>query len=160
LEIGNTDKLAMFCAEAKKAGIDILPPCVNGSEVDFLAGENAIRYSLAALKNIGALAVESLVKERIAAGAVKSLADFAERCNTRALNKRALETLSAAGAFDALEADRALVNGNVEQMLALANRLAANAAQGTGDLFGGAEARAQLDMRPVPSWTPMERLQR
>jgi DNA polymerase III subunit alpha len=160
LDLGNTDKLAMFAAEAKKAGIAILPPCVNASEVDFLAGEMAIRYSLAALKNIGAQAVESLVKERIGNGPFKDLGNFAERCNTKALNKRALETLSAAGAFDALEDNRALVNGNVEQILALANRLAANAAQGTRDLFGGgAAAPPQLDMRPVPAWTPMERLQ-
>jgi DNA polymerase III subunit alpha len=159
LELGNTDKLAMFAAEAKKAGIAILPPCVNASEVDFLAGETAIRYSLAALKNIGAQAVESLVKERIGNGPFKDLGDFAQRCNTKALNKRALETLSAAGAFDVLEEDRALVNGNVEQILALANRLAANEAQGTRDLFG-ATAPPQLDMRPVAAWTPMERLQR
>jgi DNA polymerase-3 subunit alpha len=160
LEIGNTDKLAMFCAEAKKAAIAILPPCINASEVGFLAGEKAIRYSLAALKNIGSQAVEWLVKERGAGGPFTDLADFARRCNTRVLNKRALETLSAAGAFDALERNRALVHGNVEQLLALANRLAANAAQGTGDLFGaGEEARPQLDMRPLAPWTEMERLQ-
>jgi DNA polymerase III subunit alpha len=68
--------------------------------------------------------------------------------------------LSAAGAFDALEANRALVYGNVEQLLAFANRLAANEAQGTGDLFGGGGAgEAAIDMRPTETWTPMERLQ-
>jgi len=165
LDAGNTDKLAMYTSEAKKSGIAILPPCVNASEVDFLASEKAIRYSLAALKNIGAQAVESIVAERTANGPFKDLSDFAGRCNTKALNKRALETLAAAGAFDALEANRALVYGNVEQMLAFANRLAANAAQGTGDLFGaggagGSEAaRAQIDMRSLKAWTPMERLQ-
>ena len=94
-------------------------------------------------------------------GPFKDLSDFAGRCNTKALNKRALETLAAAGAFDALEPNRALVHGNVEQMLAFANRQAANAAQGTGDLFGGGERRRrpQIDMRPLKAWTPMERLQ-
>src|SRR5262245_20937276 len=160
LDMGNTDKLAMYTAEASKADIAILPPCSNASDVDFLAGERSIRYSLAALKNIGSQAVESLVAERRAGGAFANLSDFARRCNVRALNKRALETLSAAGAFDELEANRALVYGNVEQLLAFANRLAANEAQGTGDLFGGpGVGEEKIDMRPVPSWTPMERLQ-
>jgi DNA polymerase III subunit alpha len=160
LDMGNTDKLAMYTAEANKASIAILPPCINASEVDFLAGVGSIRYSLAALKNIGAQAVESIVGERRAGGQFRDLSDFARRCNTKALNKRALETLSAAGAFDALEANRALVYGNVEQLLAFANRLAANEAQGTGDLFGGGGAgEAAIDMRPTETWTPMERLQ-
>jgi DNA polymerase-3 subunit alpha len=167
LDMGNTDKLAMYTSEARKSGIEILAPSVNASEVDFLAEppakgkeRGAIRYSLAALKNIGAQAVESLVAERSAEGRFCDLSDFASRCNTKAINKRALETLSAAGAFDAFESNRALVHGNVEQMLAFANRLAANKAQGTADLFGGgATARAQMDVRAVTPWTPMERLQ-
>jgi DNA polymerase-3 subunit alpha len=167
LDMGNTDKLAMYTSEARKSGIEILAPSVNASEVDFLAEppakgkeRGAIRYSLAALKNIGAQAVESLVAERSAEGRFRDLSDFASRCNTKAINKRALETLSAAGAFDAFESNRALVHGNVEQMLAFANRLAANKAQGTADLFGGgATARAQMDVRVVTPWTPMERLQ-
>ena len=160
LDMGNTDKLAMYTAEAKKSGIAIEPPCINACEVDFLAGESAIRYSLAALKNIGAQAVQSLVAERTANGPFRDLSDFAGRCNTKALNKRALETLAAAGAFDVLEANRALVHGNVEPMLAFATRLADNAAQGTGDLFGGGgQARQQMDIRPVKAWTPMEVLQ-
>jgi DNA polymerase III subunit alpha len=161
LDSGNTDKLAMFTAEATKAGIKILPPCINASEVDFGAGEKSIRYSLAALKNIGAAAVESIVAEREANGAFKDLSDFAARISTKALNKRALETLAAAGAFDTLEKSRALVHGNVEQILACASRLAANAAQGTDDLFGGGStARPQVDVRPQPAWPPMDRLQR
>ncbi|KAB2917093.1 MAG: DNA polymerase III subunit alpha [Hyphomicrobiaceae bacterium] len=166
LDMGNTDKLAMYTAEARRSGITIEPPCVNASEVDFLAEppktgkeRGAIRYSLAALKNIGAQAVESLVAERAANGPYKDLSDFAGRCNTKAINKRGLETLSAAGAFDIFEPDRALVHGNVDQMLAFANRQAANEAQGTSDLFGGGMSRAQMDVRPIKAWTPMEKLQ-
>ncbi len=102
LDMGNTDKLAMYASEAKKSGIALLPPCINASEVDFLSGDKTIRYSLAALKNIGAQAVESVVAERTAQGPYKDLSDFAGRCNPKALNKRALETLSSAGAFDAV----------------------------------------------------------
>ncbi|HEX6001666.1 MAG TPA: DNA polymerase III subunit alpha [Hyphomicrobiaceae bacterium] len=162
LDMGNTDKLAMFTAEARKSGIAIEPPCVNASEVDFLPSEKAIRYSLAALKGLGAQAVETLVAERNANGAFTDLSDFAGRSDPKALNKRAMETLAAAGAFDSLERNRALVQGNVDALMAFANRTAENAAQGTADLFGGAggaEARAQVDLRPIRAWTPMEKLQ-
>ena len=144
LDTGNTDKLSVFAAEARRSGIAVKPPCVNASAVDFLPepsrGEGepgAIRYSLAALKNIGTAAVASIVEERTNAGPFKDLSDFAARLNAKALNKRALETLAAAGAFDALNPDRALVYSHVDQILALANRLASDAATGISDLFGG-----------------------
>nr|PZN86614.1 MAG: DNA polymerase III subunit alpha [Pseudomonadota bacterium] len=168
LDMGNTDKLSVFAAEARRSGIVVKPPCVNESAVDFLPepsrGEGqpgAIRYSLAALKNIGTAAVESIVEERRKGGPFKDLSDFAARLNAKALNKRALETLAAAGAFDALTPDRALVFNNVDQILALANRLASDAETGISDLFGGALASApQLDLRPTKPWTPMERLEK
>jgi len=167
LDMANTDKLAMFAAEARKSGIEVRPPCVNASEVDFGAEPGrdgkpgAIRYSLAALKNIGAGAVETIVAARGSGGDYRDLSDFASRLDTKALNKRALETLAAAGAFDGLEKNRALVHGNVDQMLALAQRLQANAAQGTDDLFGGGgAAKPKIDLRPAKMWTPMERLEK
>jgi DNA polymerase-3 subunit alpha len=206
LDAGNTDKLAMFAAEARKSGIRVLPPCVNESGVEFLAvppahvplplvgragvggiptaaaqrspppdlphkGEGkvgggqeprgAIRYALAALKNIGASAVETIVESRNAKGPYKSLSDFSARINTKAVNKRALETLAAAGAFDAFEPSRALVYANVEGMIALANRISDNAAMGTSDLFGGAgDSAATLDLKAAEAWTPMEKLQK
>ena len=165
LDMANTDKLAQFAAEAKKSGIVVKPPCVNASEVDFLAEPSrssgqpgAIRYSLAALKNIGAAAVSTIVAERKAKGRYPGLADFASRVSPKALNKRALETLAAAGAFDALEPNRALVHANVESILALAQRREANTASGTDDLFGGGGTGPQLDLRPAQAWTPMEKL--
>ena len=126
LDMSNTDKLAQFAAEARRHGIEVKPPCVNASDVDFLAepappasepltdgakaARGAIRYSLAALRNIGASAVSTIVTERTAKGRYKSLDDFATRLNPKAINKRALETLAAAGALDALEKNRALVS--------------------------------------------------
>ncbi|MEE8579390.1 MAG: DNA polymerase III subunit alpha, partial [Hyphomicrobium sp.] len=164
LDMGNTDKLAVFATEARKSGIEVKPPCVNASDVDFLAEPSeepdklgTIRYSLAALKNIGAGAVSTIVSERTAHGRYGTLADFASRLNPKALNRRALETLSSAGAFDRLEPDRALVHSNVDMMLALAQRREANTASGTDDLFGIGDAAPQLDLRPAKAWTPMVR---
>jgi DNA polymerase-3 subunit alpha len=166
LDMGNTDKLAVFASEAKKSGIAVKPPCVNTSEVDFLAEPpapgakaGAVRYSLAALKNIGAGAVQSIVDERTAAGHYKTLGDFAARLNPKALNKRGLETLAEAGAFDGLEANRALVLANVEAIAALAARTQSDKASGTTDLFAGGGAAPKLDLRAAKGWTPMERLQ-
>ncbi len=158
LDMDNTDKLALFAGEARKSRIRVLPPCVNASEVDFLAEPGAIRYSLAALKNIGAGAVGTIVAAREEKGPFKSLADFASRFDAKALNKRGLETLSAAGAFDALEPNRALAHGNVEGLIALANRVSSDAKAGTTDLFAGGSAAPKLDLRKVQPWTPVDRL--
>ncbi|MGE3708116.1 MAG: DNA polymerase III subunit alpha [Hyphomicrobiaceae bacterium] len=175
LDMANTDKLAGFAAEARRSGIDVMPPCINLSGVEFgvvppnrqadgSSGKNgAIIYALAALKNIGASAVETVVTERAANGPFTDLSDFSRRLNPKAMNKRALETLAAAGSFDKLEPNRALAHGNVENMLALANRLAQSEASGIADLFGGGgggQQRPAMDIRPVRGWTPMERLEK
>ncbi len=92
LDMSNTDKLAMFAAEARKSAIPVKPPCIYASAIDFLveppskAGEpGAIRYSLAALKNIGAGAVATIVEQRDEKGPFKSLGDFASRISPMAL---------------------------------------------------------------------------
>ncbi|MEM7748914.1 MAG: DNA polymerase III subunit alpha, partial [Pseudomonadota bacterium] len=169
LDMGTTDKLAIFASEARKSNIAVKLPCVNESGVDFSSeapkedgGAGAIRYSLAALKNIGSGAVEAIVRERTENGRYEDLSDFARRIEPKSLNRRGLETLSSAGAFDALEDDRANVHGNAEQILALSNRLATNQASGIDDLFGGngSANKPQLDIRRTKRWTPMERLER
>jgi DNA polymerase III subunit alpha len=171
LDMANTDKLAMFAAEARRSGITIKPPCINASAVDFLAEPpqegaktGAIRYSLAALKNIGSGAVETIVQTRAKGGAYKDLNDFARRFQAKALNKRGLETLAAAGAFDGVEPNRALVAGNVDQILNTASQIQKDAEVGQGSLFGGgpsqsgAAEESLLKLRPAQMWTPMERL--
>jgi len=174
LEMGNTDKLALFASEARRSGIEVKPPCVNSSDVDFLAElsaapdkPGAIRYSLAALKNIGTAAVSTIVAERSAHGSYASLDEFASRVSPKALNKRALETLAAAGAFDAIEANRALVYTNVDQLLSEAGQIAEDEDIGQGSMLGAMSApssdsagssKALLKLRPAQAWTPMERL--
>ena len=165
LDMGNTDKLSMFASEARKSGIAMRPPSVNVSGVDFGAeppeGDaktGAIRYSLAALKNIGAGAVETIVNEREANGPFVSLADFASRVDAKALNKRAIETLAKGGAFDELEPNRALVAANTDTILAMAQRRTSDEAQGTTDLFGGSGKPVDMVLRSADAWTPMERL--
>ena len=103
LDMGNTDKLAEFRAEAERLGIKVEPPSINRSGVEFDVEGNAIYYALAALRGVGRQAVDTIVAARGDQPFV-DLADFAGRINPRALNKRVLESLAASGAFDALRA--------------------------------------------------------
>ena len=171
LELGNTDKLAGFAAEARKSGIAIRPPCVNASAVEFGAvpgsdgKAGAIVYALAALKNIGAAAVETIVAERETRGPFTDLSDFARRFSPKAVNKRALETLASAGAFDELEANRALVHGNVDVMLGEAGQRGADNAVGQFSMLcamaaGSKKESTALKLKPTKQWTPMERLEK
>ncbi len=165
LDMANTDKLAMFANEARKMGIAVTTPCVNASDVEFTVEppkddkqRGAIRYALAAIKGIGAVAVKTVVEERRSNGPYKDLSDFSRRFDATAFNKRNLETMAVGGAFDALEANRALVHGNIDQVVGLGKRLAESAATGIADLFGGSGGGTKMDMRPAKMWTPTERL--
>src|SRR5947209_568981 len=106
--MGNTDKLAEFRAEAERLGIKLQLPSINRSGVAFDVDAGTIHYALAALKGVGNQAVEAIVAAR-GSQAFRDLADFAGRVSPRAINKRMIESLAAAGAFDALEPNRARV---------------------------------------------------
>ncbi len=121
LDMGNTDKLSEFRAEARRLGIKVDPPSVNRSGVTFDVEGNTIHYALAALKGVGRQAVEAIVEAR-GNRPFADLADFAGRINPRAVNKRVLESLAASGAFDALEGNRARVFAAVDGLLAVAQR--------------------------------------
>jgi DNA polymerase-3 subunit alpha len=159
LDLGNTDKLMQFRAEAQRMGVKLLPPSVNASGVDFAVKDGAIVYSLAALRNVGAGAIEHLVRVRNEGGPFASIGDFARRIDNRMLNKRALESMAKAGAFDALNPNRAQVLDAVESILAMANRAASAAAAGQNDLFGGSKSSSgELVMPRREAWLPMDRL--
>jgi len=164
LDMGNTDKLAEFRSEAARLGIAVEPPSVNQSGVEFDVAGSTIRYALAALKGVGRAAVESIVAARgergFADNGFADLADFARRINPRAVNKRVLESLAAAGAFDALERDRARALAAVDVVLATAQRVHDAAESGQAELFGGAAAPEPLKIPDVPGFLPAERLQR
>ena len=106
LDMGNTDKLSEFRAEAERLGIKVEPPSINRSGVEFDVEGNTIHYALAALRGVGRQAVDRIVAAR-ADRPFADLADFGGRINPRAINKRVLESLAAAGAFDAIEPNRA-----------------------------------------------------
>jgi DNA polymerase-3 subunit alpha len=159
LDMGNTDKLAEFRAEAERIGVKVMSPSINRSGVVFDADGNAILYALSALKGVGRQAVEAIVEAR-GEKPFSELADVAARINPRAINKRVLESLAAAGAFDAIEPNRARAFGAVDAMLAAAQRAHDDAASGQRELFGGAVRQPALSAPAVEPWLPAERLQR
>jgi DNA polymerase-3 subunit alpha len=159
LAMGNTDKLAEFRAEAERLAIKVESPSINRSGVEFDVAGNTIHYALAALRGVGRQAVDSILGAR-GERPFADLADFARRINPRAVNKRVLESLVAAGAFDTIEKNRARAFAAVDTMLATAQRTHEDAAIGQSELFGGAAAPAPIVLPAVEAWLPAERLQR
>ncbi len=158
-DMANTDKLSEFRAEAQRLGVKVEPPSVNRSGVMFDVDGDTIHYALAALKGVGRQAVEAIVEAR-SAGPFRDITDFAGRINPRAINKRVLESLAAAGAFDALESNRARVHAGVDAILAAAQRRYESAEVGQNELFGGPSMREELRLPGLDAWLPAERLQR
>ena len=158
LDKSNTDKLAEFRNEARRLNIRVEPPSINRSGVDFDVDAGAIRYALSAVKGAGEAQAHSLVATR-AGRPFASLGEMASRINPRDVNKKMLESLAAAGAFDDLEADRARAFGSVEPMLGVANRLHEEVEAGQSALFGNAETPTLRVSAPV-SWSAAERLRR
>src|SRR5450432_1757819 len=159
LDMSNTDKLAEFRGEAQRLGIKVEAPSVNRSGVAFTVEGNTIHYALAALKGVGTQAVEAIVAAR-GDKPFADISDFARRINPRAVNKRVLESLAAAGAFEALEPNRARAFAAVDVMLAAAQRSHESTTLGQNELFGGPSNREKLAMPAVEAWLPADRLQR
>jgi DNA polymerase-3 subunit alpha len=168
LDLSNTDKLNLFRQEVDRLGFRTLPPDINRSEAVFSveypdgpAGKGCVRYALAAVRNVGLAAMEAVVAERTANGPFASLWDFARRIDARQINKRQLENLAKAGAFDALEANRARVLASVETMLRLAQSAAEERTTNQMNIFGGPAGGKMADP-PLPQVADMklhERLQ-
>jgi DNA polymerase-3 subunit alpha len=160
LDMGNTDKLAEFRAEADRLGIKTDPPSINRSGMEFEVENGTIIYALAALKGVGTQAVESIIAAR-SERKFSDLTDFTTRINPRAVNKRVLESLAAAGAFDQFEPNRARVFAAVDVMLGRAQRSYETAAVGQNELFGDTVGTREAVVLPnVEPWLPAERLQR
>jgi DNA polymerase-3 subunit alpha len=159
LDMSNTDKLAEFRGEAARLGIKVEPPSINRSYAVFEVEGQAIRYALAALKGVGTQAVESIVSAR-GETPFSDLGDFARRINPRAINKRVLESLATAGAFDELESNRTRSFAAIDTLLGVAQRSHEAASLGQNELFGGPTAREPLRVAEVEPWLPAERLRR
>jgi DNA polymerase III subunit alpha len=174
-EINNTDKISVFVGECKRMGIAILPPDINRSSLKFTPemGEGprcpdgrsaetaptytAIRYGLAAIKNVGENAMQLSISERERNGDFMSLEDFCSRLGTRVANRKLLESLIKAGAFDFLDRDRAELCACIDQALASSAAAHRDRAAGQVSLFAEMESAASRK-RPVRPWSKHEKL--
>ena len=160
-DMAQTDKLALFVEDIRRSGVECRPPDVNASRADFSVEDGKVRYALGALKGVGEKAMEALVAEREANGPFKSLDDFAERIDPKLLNRRQVESLAAAGAFDALNPDRPAVHEATETILAHAAAAHDQRTSGQHGLFGGGGSSSGVAPIRLPKdarWTLAERM--
>ncbi len=178
-EINNTDKISIFVGECKRMGISILPPDINKSGLKFVPEtvaavydrrdeevgadtaplqKNAIRYGLAAIKNVGESAMQMSIEERGRAGDYTSLEDFCGRIGTRIANRKMLESLIKAGAFDFLGRDRAELYACIDESLAGAAAAQRDRTVGQVSLFDEETHAATTRKRVVTPWGDHEKL--
>lgn len=162
-EVNNTDKIGVFVSECHRLGIEILPPDVNKSVLRFAPekqpnGKWAIRYGLSAIKNVGEGAMTMLVKEREENGFYKSMEDMSRKLDTRTVNRKVLESLVRAGAFDWTREFRAVLMSKVEAVLSNSSSLQQDRNKGQGALFEmGFEAPPEVGFF-IPEWPKDQRL--
>src|SRR5216684_373712 len=161
-EINNTDKISIFVGECKRMGISILPPDINRSSLKFTPESHddkmAIRYGLAAIKNVGEAAMQMSIQERERAGDYTSLEDFCGRIGTRIANRKMLESLIKAGAFDFVGRDRAELFACIDESLSCAAAALRDRTVGQVSLFDDETHAATTRKRIVTPWGDHEKL--
>jgi len=148
-ERGSQEKIVKYINECREMGIGVLAPDVNVSDVFFTPSPSGIRFGMAAIKNVGESAISSIV----AGKPFKSLFDFCERVDSRTVNKRVIESLIKAGAFDSVDINRSLLYGNIDRAMDWGQRKQREREIGQGGLFGMlAEGNNEHEMDPAEEW--------
>ncbi|WP_336294603.1 DNA polymerase III subunit alpha [Bartonella sp. CB169] len=159
-DMTNTDKLNDFRREALRLGIKVIAPCVQTSHRIFEVGDDCIYYSLAAIKGVGEAVVDHIVACR-GNKLFKDLEDFCERIDPHIVNKRAMESLICAGAFDCFNISREILLANLETLHARALRSFDNNSSGQIDIFGMTDGlKEPLILSQTSPWYPDEKLYR
>ncbi len=158
LDITNTDKLLFFKEECKHLGFEVLKPDINKSGADFTVEGGNIRYALGAIKGVGAANMQSIVEERNTHGPYKSISDFIHRTDSKQINRKQMEQLIKAGAFDCLDSNRGKIFANLEMIM---QHIAADTAMKNSSqtsLFGDEELQTEIKLKDAPDWTELEKL--
>ncbi len=163
---GDVERIAFLVAEAKQTDIEILPPDINKSGVDFAPEVEAgttgqrIRFGLLAIKNVGEAITRTIIDERIARGPFRDFADVVARIQHKDLNKKSIESLAKAGAFDSFGIDRNDILQNMDDILkfAMVARKTGAGAQAGNSLFGASLPATSLKLKPAEPATSAERL--
>ncbi len=139
-EKGNRDKVIKHISVCKEMGINVLPPDINQSVLDFSVDGGNIRFGLAAVKNVGESAIESIIESRDNEGSFKSFLDFCSRVDLRKINKRVVESLIKCGAFDSLGYGRRQLMENFERVMDIGQRAQDQKLSDQVSLFDGPES--------------------
>jgi DNA polymerase-3 subunit alpha len=158
-EMANTDKIVVHIDECRAMGTEVLPPDVNLSGLRFGVASGTIRFGLGAIKNVGEKAIESILGAREAEGPFTTLADLCRRVDLQLVNRRVLESLIKAGAFDSLGQARAQLLTGLDTALDVGQRDQREREQGQASIFdlmggGGAPPATAPVEAPVPEWDP------
>jgi DNA polymerase-3 subunit alpha len=148
-ERGSQEKIVKYINECREMEIAILPPDVNVSDVFFTPSASGIRFGLAAIKNVGESAISSIVAQK----PFKSLFDFCDRVDSRTVNKRVMESLIKAGAFDSVNSNRSVLYGNIDRAMDWGQRKQREREIGQGGLFGMLSQSDEVHaMEPAETW--------
>ena len=159
LDLSNTDKLAVFYQDARKFQVKVRAPDINRSSADFEVEDGEVLYALGAVRNVGFAAMEHVAAVRAEGGPFRDLFDFVERVDPRQVNKRALESLARAGAFDSIHPNRAQIVEAADVLVAHGQSLAADRASAQVSLFGGEQPDASRPRLPrTEPWDQIRRL--
>jgi DNA polymerase-3 subunit alpha len=158
LDISNTDKLAVFYQDAKASGVKVRPPDVNRSAADFEVEAGEVLYALGAVRNVGLEAMKHLVAVREEGGPFTDIFDFVERVDPRQVNKRALENLARAGAFDSIHRNRAQILASVDILIAHGQACAGDRASAQVSLFGDQSEAARPRLPKTEPWALPDQL--
>lgn len=168
-DMHNTDKLNLIREEMNRLEIPLLPPDINKSEADFCVeilenGQQAVRYAMCAIKNVGLNTIRAFVSERETHGAFTSIENFFQRVDAKSLNKRQLEFMIAAGCFDTLEPNRHRLMNALDAMTHYAAALYQQKQSAQINLFGGPTessvcALQTFDLPQVPYWSRAHQIQ-
>ncbi|MEX2603417.1 MAG: DNA polymerase III subunit alpha, partial [Gracilimonas sp.] len=154
-------KVASFIEECQRMNIPVDPPNINTARGKFRAKDGRVQYGMSAIKGVGSSAIQHIVEEREENGDFTSIFDFATRVDLRVCNRKTMESLIIAGAFDSLNDNRAQMYESVEDILSYAVRKQEEIRLNQGNLFGGDSGGAgsqEPKLREVPRWTQIERL--
>lgn len=163
-DMHTTDKLSIFRQEAQSMGIETLPPDVNASEAMFSVEKDgdslAVRYALAAIKNVGDAAMKALVEERQKNGPFKDIFDFTQRMDASVMNRRQLEHLVMAGAFDSLNPNRRQLYESLDMLMGINSSAARERESSQNSMFDMMDEPAQTHwkLKPCSDWPALERL--
>ncbi len=160
-EMGNADKIVRHLNEGREKSIEVLPPDVNQSQQDFSVSDRKIRFGLAAVKNVGQAAIQSILSAREEQGEFTSLADFCLKVDLRKVNRRVVESLVKCGAFDSIHSSRASLLAALEEVLEWAQVLERQLSNPQMTMFGAGSARmGRMEPRlaDVPEWPESQRL--